>query len=448
MQPSALGVGLRAAGRPRAPVPGRADQRHGPCGHGRGAGYDPRPRYRWTHGAAIIGFPDRHSDLKLGLVLVTAAALLKLVDTGNLVAFAAAARLDLSAVSFGWLVTALSIGGLAVVAAAIWVDRQPPHTMMAAGAVVVALGLTIVGFSNSFATSALGMFVAGIGGSAVGSLVFYAIAVKGATRYRGTLIGALSMVFMMRLGTRNVDDWPFDALMVVLAITVALTLAGAAVLFRLLPRVFAGSHEPGQTFWEMLAVPSIRRAAVWAAAAFFVASMVTTATDVHLLALMFRSTSGVDDVALQLQTMHIFSGIGVLLWGIAADFYPGRRLFLLAAILLLPAAGALWVLDGLQASAVGVVAFGLVRGGLVCLPWVLMAELLPTRHFAKIALGIMFVGGLLGGALGPLLWSPFLDTWGIDAVFWLVLVEGTAVAVVATRLPRPRTTKSQIAPPQ
>ena len=124
----------------------------------------------------------------------------------------------------------------------------------------------------------------------------------------------------MRLGTRNVDDWPFDALMVVLAISVALTLAGAAVLFRLLPRVFAGSYEPGQTLWEVLAVPSIRRAAVWAAAAFFVASMVMTATDVHLLALMFRSTSGVDDVALQLQTMHIFSGIGVLLWGIAADF--------------------------------------------------------------------------------------------------------------------------------
>ena len=396
----------------------------------------------------MIGFPDRHSDLKLGLVLVTAAALLKLVDTGNLVAFAAAARLALSAGSFGWLVAALGIGGLAVVAAAIWVDRQPPHTMMAAGAVVVALGLTIVGFSNSFATSALGMFVAGIGRSAVGSLVFYAIAVKGATRYRGTLIGALSMVFTMRLGTRNIDDWPFDALMVVLAISVALTLAGAAVLFRLLPRVFAGSHEPGQTLWEVLAVPSIRRAAVWAAAAFFVASMVTTATDVHLLALMFRSTSGVDDVALQLQTMHIFSGIGVLLWGIAADFYPGRRLFLLAAILLLPAAGALWALDGLPASAVGVVVFGLVRGGLVCLPWVLMAELLPTQHFAKIALGIMFVGGLLGGALGPLLWSRFLDTWGIDVVFWLVLVEGTAVAVVAARLPRSRTTKSQIAPPQ
>ena len=438
MQPSALGVGLRAAGRPQAPVPGRADQRHGPCGHGRGAGYDPRPRYRWTHGAAIIGFPDRHSDLKLGLVLVTAAVLLKLVDTGNLMAFAAAARLALSAGSFGWLVMALGIGGLAVVAAAIWVDRQPPHTMMAAGAVVVALGLTIVGFSNSFATSVLGMFVAGIGGSAVGSLVFYAIAVKGATRYRGTLIGALSMVFTVRLGTRNVDDWLFDALMVVPAISVALTLAGAAVLFRLLPRVFAGSYEPGQTLWEMLAVPSIRRAAVWAAAAFFVASMVTTATDVHLWALMFRSTSGVDDVALQLQTMHIFSGIGVLLWGIAADFYPGRRLFLLAAILLLPAAGALWALDGLPASAVGVVVFGLVRGGLVCLPWVLMAELLPTQHFAKIALGIMFVGGLLGGALGPLLWSPFLDTWGIDTVFWLVLVEGTAVAVVAARLPRPR----------
>ncbi len=381
-----------------------------------------------------------HPDLKLGLVLAAAAALLKFGSSGQLAASAAADRLALSATSYGLLYMAGGIGGLAVVAAAIWVDRRPPHTMMAAGAVVAALGVTVVGLSNSFAASALGMFIAGVGGSAVGSLVFYAIAVKGATRYRGTLIGALSMVFTMGLGARNAEDWPFDAPMVVLAICAAL--AGAAFLFRLLPRVFAGPYEPGQTLREMLAVPSVRRAAAWVTAAFFVASMVTTATGLYLPTLPMRSISGDADFAFQLPTMYMFTGIGALLWGIAADFHPGRRLFLIAALLLLPAVGYLWVADGRPSFAIGVLAFWLVRGGLVCLPWVLMAEVLPTRHFAKIGLGIMVVGGVLGGAAGPLPWGLFLDTWGTGAFFWVVLIEGIAIAVVASRLPRPQATET------
>ena len=123
-----------------------------------------------------------HPDLKLGLVLVVAAAaLLKFANSNGLLAFVAAQRLNIVPESFGWLMLAGGIGGLAVVGAAIWVDWRPPHILMAGGAVVVALSLTVVGLSNSFVVSALGMFVAGVGGSAVGSLVFYAVAAKGAT---------------------------------------------------------------------------------------------------------------------------------------------------------------------------------------------------------------------------------------------------------------------------
>ena len=95
-----------------------------------------------------------------------------------------------------------------------------------AGAVLAALGLSIFVLSSSLALNALGMFVAGVGSSAVGSLVFYAIAVKGATRYKGTLIGALGMVFTMRFGERIFREWSLDAPMLVLGIGVALTLVG------------------------------------------------------------------------------------------------------------------------------------------------------------------------------------------------------------------------------
>ena len=388
----------------------------------------------------VVSLRNLHPDLKLGLVLVSAAALLNVVglDSFGTEGYAALGF------SLNWIIFAGGIGGLAVVAAAIWVDRRPPHTMMAAGAVVAAVGLTIVVLSSSLALNALGMFVAGVGSSAVGSLVFYAIAAKGATRYKGTLIGALGMVFTMRLGERIFREWSLDAPMLVLGIGVALTLVGAVVLLRLLPRVFAGSYGPGQAIWESLAVPSVRRAAVWVTVTYSIAYMAMLIMVIWIYNFSSLTTgplSGVEGVWSQHQAMAITIGISVLLWGIASDFYPVRRLILVAALLLLPTAGAVLAIDGFGTSFAGTLGLGLVRGGLVCLPWVLMAELLPIRHFAKIALGVVFVGSLFGGALGPLLWGALTDAWVVNAAWWIIPFLGIALAVVASRLPRTRATE-------
>ena len=145
--------------------------------------------------------------------------------------------------------------------------------------------------------------------------------------------------------------------------------------------------------------------------------------------------------------MAITTGISVLLWGIASDFYPVRRLILVAALLLLPTAGAVLAIDGFSTSIAGTLGLGLVRGGLVCLPWVLMAELLPTRHFAKIALGVMLVGSLVGGTLGPILWGRFMDIWGTSAIFWFIPILGIVLAFVASRLPRPPE-RAAVSPPR
>ena len=386
----------------------------------------------------LVSLKNLHPDLKLGLVLVSAAALLKFVGWSSF----AAERSYLTAVSYGWLFFAFGIGGLAAIPVAIWVDRRPPHTMMAVGAIVAAVGLTIVVLSNGVAVAAFGMFVMGVGSSAFGSLVFYAIAVKGVTRYRGTLIGALGVVFTVPLNLTNIVQL-FHVNMPVLWIGLALALAGAAVLLRLLPRVFAGSYEPGLTLRETLAVPDVRRAVAWMTAAFFVASMITftAALEFYNFSNLTNPSFARDDVALQQQTLRIFTVVGILVWGIASDFYPGRRLFLVAGLLLLPATGLLWASYVHQVPAVGTVGLGLVRGGLVCLPWVLMAELLPTRHFAKIALGVMFVGSLVGGTLGPILWGGLTDIWGTSAIFWFIPILGSVLALVASRLPRTRATE-------
>ena len=174
--------------------------------------------------------------------------------------------------------------------------------------------------------------------------------------------------------------------------------------------------------------------------------MVTSTFIVYLPFLTDESIFGANDLVLRLNIISILSGIGALLWGIAADFFPGRKLLLLAALLLVTTAVAFWVTDGPLALAIVFSVSGLVRGGLICLPWVLMAELLPTQHFAKIAFGITFVTGLLGRVIGLILWGLFQDVWGSERGLIVVLAEGVVLALVATRLPGPRAPEQSVQP--
>ena len=104
-----------------------------------------------------------HPDLKLGLVLSAAAVLLRLGNPGNLLLTGAIQRFELSASTFGLLTLVGSVGGLAVVAAAIWVDRRHPHSMMAAGALISLLGLIVLSLSSRVAAYAVGLFISGVG---------------------------------------------------------------------------------------------------------------------------------------------------------------------------------------------------------------------------------------------------------------------------------------------
>ena len=100
-------------------------------------------------------------------------------------------------------------------------------------------------------------------------------------------------------------------------------------------------------------------------------------------------------------------GIGALLWGISADFYPVRRLLIALAGLSLPAAGLLWPPDW---QAVGMLLMWLVLGGLISLTWMLMAESLPENHFAKLVLAITWTGYLVL-SLESLLLFWAIDVW-------------------------------------
>ena len=384
-----------------------------------------------------------HPDLKLGLVLSAAALLLRLGNPGNLLLTGAIHRFDLSSTTFGLLLSVGSVGGLAVVAAAIWVDRRPPHSMMAAGALISLLGIIVYSLSNRLTVYAVGLFISGVGYSALFALIFYAIAAKGATRHRGLLIGALGAVFSVPLSISQMLAWWIDQPVSIIATSAPFTVAGAALIFILLPRVYTGSNKTGQTLQGETGTPRLWSAFAWATVAYSVAEMAKTSSGLlNRPEFMTGSVSALDG-PLQPLTTHVLLGFSVLIWGAASDFIAVRRLFGLTALALILGTGIYWVAGDLPVSIVGIVMIRFASGGLICLPWVLMADILPTRHFAKLSVLVLFVGGLLTAVLSMAVLVPFYFAERSAPVFSAIAIEGVALAVVATLLPRERASEER-----
>ena len=70
------------------------------------------------------------------------------------------------------------------------------------------------------------------------SLIFYAIVVKGYARFRGTLIGALGLVFAANLGAGAIRDWDFGIPVGWFALV--LVLMGGMVLYIVSPPMVQG----------------------------------------------------------------------------------------------------------------------------------------------------------------------------------------------------------------
>ena len=367
----------------------------------------------------------RHPDVKLGLLLVAAALLLDMGSSGASWIVPIADRLKLSAMPSGLLSAAGGLGSLLVVLAAIWVDRRPPHGMMAVGAGILTLGLVLATISRSFWPAVVGLFLVGAGGSAFASLIFYAIVVKGYARFRGTLIGALSLVFVANAGAAAIRNWDFDIPIGWFALV--LVLIGGIVLYISLPRWFRGNYQPGPTLQETVAVPGVKARFASAAAVYLLAATVLAAGSTYLRWVTAAAAAAVGaDYYAWYQAMALAGGIGALVWGVAADFFPVRWLIIALAALALPAAAWVWLSDDPVA---GALLLSLVRGGLISLPWVLTADLLPRPHFAKLAVAIAMLG-MLGSSLGSLYQGGAMAAWGAGSLIWIALIESIALAAV------------------
>ena len=382
-----------------------------------------------------MSFSNLHPQVKLGTLLVFAAVLLHVGGSGAFWTFTDSDRLGVSLSQYSWLSVAGDLGGLSLVAVVIWVDSRPPHRMMAAGALVLAIGLALLTLSDSFGLAVVAACIVGVGGAAVGSLIFYALVVKGFTRFKGRLMGLMSLVFSVRWDAGDITAW--GASLPIGWFAVILVFAGGALLFALLPRWFTGPDRSGQTLRETVAVPGAKVLILWVAAVCLVGTMIVAGGTTHLWYIVRDMSTGIVDSGFERHLTALVGGIGALLWGISADFFPVRRLLIALAVLSLPAVGCLWLPGG---QAAGVLLLWLVLGGLFSLPWVLMAESLPVNHFAKLALGITWVG-LLGSRLGPLWWGLALDVGNTtDAYLCVFVAEMVVLVVVVACRPRvPRT---------
>ena len=323
----------------------------------------------------------------------------------------------------GLLGLVVGLGSLFVVLAAIWVDRRPPQGMMAVGAGILALGLVLVTLSRSFGPAVAGLFLVGAGGSAFASLIFYAIVVKGCARFRGTLIGALGLVFAANPGAGAIRNWDFGIPIGWFALVLALT--GGIFLYIFLPRWFRGNYQLGPTLRETIAVPGVKARFASAAAVYLLAATVLAAGSTYLRWVTAAAAAAVGaDYYAWYQAMALAGGIGALFWGVAADFFPVRWLIIALAALSLPAAAWVWLSDD---PVGGALLLSLVRGGLISLPWVLTADLLPRPHFAKLAVAIAMLG-MLGSSLGSLYQGGAIVVWGAGSLIWIALIESIALA--------------------
>ena len=283
--------------------------------------------------------------------------------------------------------------------------------------------------SRSFEAAVAGLFLIGAGGSAFASLIFYSIVVKGCVRFKGTLIGTLGLVLAANPGAGAIRNWDLGIPIGWFALVLALT--GGMVLYIFLPRWFRGACGPGPTLRETIAVPGVKARFTSAAAVNLIAATVFAAGSTHLgwVTAAAKAAVGADYDALY-PAMALAGGIGALVWGVAADFFSVRWLLIAVAAFSLPAAAWVWLPDD---PVGGALLLSLVRGGLISLPWVLMADLLPKRHFAKLALAVTLLG-MLGRFLGPVYQGTAMSVWGTESFIWISLIESIVlVAVVAWR---------------
>ena len=394
---------------------------------------------------------DLKGEILLATVLLATALLVDGSGFSEIMTTVAREVLDLGRVQESLV---LSAGGLAAllvtIAVAIIVDRRGPHRVMPLGALVAGAGFLLLALASSFWWLIPASVVSGLGMAGVASVILYAVAAKGCYRLRGTVIGALTFLIHLDLGRRvaeplaDASNWQWVAV----AFGV-LALAGAALLFTALPRVFPVRQHPetlppwrptaederGLTGRELMRLPGFRKAVGMVTLVFALGFALSSASSIYLVWPLHEdglSRSGVEGM---LASQRLGLAFGALLWGIASDFVRVRLLIPVASLVAAIGVVPLWLLGGPVPEILGVVTVGLVLGATWSLPWVLLADHVGVRFFATVAVVVSLVGNI-GGIPGPAMAGLALDRFGDVWVAGVLILLALAFAVAGFMAPR------------
>ena len=360
-----------------------------------------------------------YQELKFVALLVVAVALLKLAAVRGSLILTTVRELDNSANAFGFVLLAGTVGSLAVFWVAPRIDRYGPHPVMALGAVIAAIGTLTLIVPLGLPGSAVSLFIAGAGGSALSPPMVYAVIAKRTLRWRGAAIGAVAAVFGLRqAGLPDVYEAIGHEWSVVLA--VVLLLACAALLYRYMPELFAREapeHLP--SLKEIGAAPGFAKTFASVAAVFAIGSLVTGLSAFYPYWIE-RAGSGVSLSG----PLSAVPAASALLWGVACMNVPLRRLLAIAGLFIVVAA----LLMGI--SVASFIFLGIAKGALLTLPWVFAAERLGVQRLATLGIGLAFAGAIFG-IPGPLLVGWLIEQEMGRALQFAIAGLGGALAAAA-----------------
>jgi len=377
--------------------------------------------------------PGSRRELKLGLLLITATALVYIRASVELVGDDLVARLPLTPGQMFLFGLAIAVAGIILMAAPIWVDRRGPHPVVAMGAAAIGMGALLTAVSNYDAVDAIGIGTIFVGIAGLDSYILLSLAARGTTQYRGALLGGLTATLFLPapLGGALTRDSG-----VALGVAAVLSIVIAILLFRFLPAFLRVNPAPDPSlpgFVQLWGNPFMRKVLIAVGLIFF--STLTLLNAGLLLITGIHPSEGVFSLGSQTSAATWAVAIGALTWGLASDRLPASLLLAAAALLAMPMVGIARVTDApaITDAAAIAFAFAFLAGGFMVLPYVLLADHLPTRRFGTLCIQLTVLGGIPAALLA---WftNYAMATWGSGIPAAVFVVVSLLTATAAWRL--------------
>ena len=371
---------------------------------------------------------------------------------------------------YGWSRAALSGAfamrqmetGIAAPLVGLAVDRLGPRKVIMLSAVMLSLGMALVGFTSNLLTFYLFFFIASLGASGTSHSISWAVAIsRWFNRLRGTAIGIGTSGPTLAGGVLLVLGWAVESFGWRAAVW-----AGAAVLFLVLVPLSLlvrdrpedmGLRPDGATLEEASTLPgkaraaaalegttvrqAIRERAFWAMTLLFSCLFLgQSGMQVHQVP-FFQSDMSLSatEAAITVAVVLLLSGVGRVGGGVIADLVD-VRLVLAGTVGLNVLSWVYLLLVPITSLALAIpyaVLFGIPFGAMVSVRPLLMVKLFGNRSLGLL-MGLFQAGTLASGIFGPLIMGWLFDVQGTYrmSLFLFMAVSAAALPLVALIKPR------------